>query len=210
MLVLALLIGPRQQPPVPVAPPSIAVEMISQERFQELFQSKPPEVVPLATPPEVPAVAPEKAAAPQRGEAVGGNSLPASTSPIKANTFYAESLLAEPASAALRRSMRTLDPDELLVQLCDVEAMAQVRHAHSEYDPDMVVAYARTDMAFHDGTLTADGAAFRSRRQWYEMGFHCTANPERTGVAAFDFTVGDAIPEELWDGYYLTAEESDE
>ena len=124
--------------------------------------------------------------------------------------MYAGDLLAEPASATLRRAMGTLEINERLVQLCDIEAMAQVREARPEFDPDMVVAYAMQQTEVRDGALVADGAAFRSRREWYGLTFRCEGLPDLSGVTTFSFSVGELIPHDLWEGYYLTAEESDE
>ena len=129
---------------------------------------------------------------------------------IRATKLFAADLLAEPASAALRRGMKTLEVSERLVQLCDIEAMAQVRAARPEFDPDIVVAYAMAPTSIDGGELAASGAAFRSRREWYGLKFRCTALADLSAVTAFSFSVGELIPHELWEGYYLTAEESDE
>ncbi len=82
--------------------------------------------------------------------------------------------MAEPESARLRQAMRTLADPERVVQLCDIEAMEQVRRARPDYDPDMVVPYAMAETNMRDGALVATGGAFRSRREWYELSFRCT------------------------------------
>ncbi len=106
--------------------------------------------------------------------------------------------------------MRTLESNERLVQLCNIEAMSQVRASRPEFDPDIVVAYAMAPTDSRDGVLVAEGAAFRSRREWYGLTFRCAGLPDYSGVTEFSFSIGEFIPHELWDGYYLTAEESDE
>jgi len=96
------------------------------------------------------------------------------------------------------------------VQLCSIEAIEQIRRARPEFDPDTVVAYAMADMATRDGALIADGGAFRSRREWYEVKFSCVAAADYSAVERFEFSVGSFIPHELWEEHYLTAAESDE
>lgn len=201
-LLALLLIGPNIQRLRPVMPRSIAVEIVSAAQFAALLK---PAEVPEASPPPAATTTPD--ATPNAPTAPAAKP---STRTISATDFYAGSLLAEPASEALRDGMKTLDGSERLVQLCSIEAIEQIRHARPEYDPDTVVAYAMADMAMRDGALIADGAAFRSRREWYEVHFSCAAAADFSTVERFEFSVGDFIPHEQWDAHYLTAAESDE
>lgn len=196
-LVALLLIGPNKQRPKPVLPRSIAVDIVSAAQFAALL--KPAET------PEAGAATPD--AAPNASTAATAKP---STGTIRATDFYAGSLLAEPASTNLRAAMTTLDGSERLVQLCSIEALEQIRRARPEFDPDTVVAYAMADTVVRDGALIADGAAFRSRREWYELQFSCAAAADFSAVEQFAFSVGEFIPHELWDAHYLTAAESDE
>lgn len=211
---LALLLVGRFTPPLE-APlvGSISVDLISMPPFGAMIRpARPPQPLSEATPsvptpaPMPPATAPRTppstAPAPARTAPANG--------PFRATTFYAARLLAEPESAELRRGMRTLSSSERAVQLCDIEAMQQIRRVRPDYDPDMVVAYAMADMAMQDGTLLAQGGAFRSRREWYEISFRCTPTHDLGHVQAFEFTLGAAIPHEQWEAHYLTAEESEE
>lgn len=201
-LVALLLLGPDKDALKPVLPRSIAVELLSAAQFAAL--TAPAEMPPPAAAPTEPAVTSPGANAttPAPKAAPGGT--------IRATEFFAGSLLAEPESAKLRQAMTTLDGSERLVQLCSIEAIEQIRHARPEYDPDTVVAYAMADMAVRDGALIADGAAFRSRREWYEVHFSCVAAADFSAVEQFEFSVGDLIPHDQWDAHYLTAAESDE
>ena len=188
----------------PAVPRSIAVEVLSEAEFAAIAAR--PASAPLATPsPPEPARTPPTADPPPERPA-----RPSAGNTVEATQMFAAGLLAEPASANLRRAMGTLERTERQVQLCDIEAMAQVRAAWPEYDPDTVVAYAMALTDIRDGALVADGAAFRSRREWYELKFRCEALADLTGVTAFSFSVGELIPHELWEGYYLNAAESDE
>ena len=202
-LVAVLLIGPNGQRPEPVMPRSIAVEMVSTVQFAALLA---PPLAPVTSPATPEAAEPNVAASP----APAVPAAKSNTGTIRATDFYAGRLLAEPASAALRAGMKTLDGSERLVQLCSIEAIEQVRRGRPEFDPDTVVAYAMADMAVRDGALIAEGAAFRSRREWYGMHFSCTADADYSAVEQFTFSVGDFIPHEQWEAHYLTAEESDE
>lgn len=202
-----LLMGPNKARLEPHIPRSIAVEMISASQFAALQAPAEPPSVPVApktAPPSGAATAAESEAAAPKPKAATNGAM------TQATTLYSGALLAEPASAKLRAAMPTLDGRERAVQLCDIEAMEQIRRSRPEFDPDMVVAYAMADMLVRDGALVADGAAFRSRREWYEVRFSCTVAADFSGVATFSFTVGSFIPHELWDAHYLTAEESDE
>jgi hypothetical protein len=189
---------------VPITAPelqSIDIDLISMAQLAALLPG--PSASPLANP--TPAIT-----APQ-ADGVAPPATPTTTDgPFRATAFYAGSLLAEPESARLRAAMRTLAAPEQLVQLCDIEAMEQVRRARPDYDPDTVVPYAMAELETRGGTLIATGGAFRSRREWYELSFRCTPAADLTRVAAFEFTLGAAVRHELWDEHYLTAEEVEE
>jgi len=169
----------------------------------DLIAMPPPERVAVPAPAEpVPAQPVEPAASGGAGEPSDG--------PFRATRFYAGSLLAEPASARLRQQLGTVTTGERIVQLCDIEAMQQVHEVRPDYDPDMVVPYARGETRMEDGVLVATGGAFRSNREWYELSFRCRPGSDLSQIEAFEFTLGEMIPHERWDGYFLTAEESSE
>lgn len=196
-----LLLGPDKDAPRPLPPPAIAVELMTAAQFAAL-------TAPTQPAPAAPA-APAAEASPDAGITRSAAKATAGAS-IRATQFYAGSLLAEPESANLRAAMETLDGSERLVQLCSIEAIEQIRRARPEFDPDTVVAYAMADMATRDGALVADGGAFRSRREWYEVKFICLAAADYSSVERFEFSVGNFIPHDQWEEHYLTAAESDE
>ena len=196
-----VLLGPDKGATKPVPPPSIAVELMTAAQFAAL-------TAPQQTPPAAAPTAPAAAAA--SGSNPAPAAKPAPGAPIRATQFYSGSLLAEPESANLRAAMTTLAGSERLVQLCSIEAIEQIRRARPEFDPDTVVAYAMANMATRDGALVADGGAFRSRREWYEVKFTCLAAADYSAVERFEFSVGGFIPHDQWEEHYLTAAESDE
>ncbi|KQW86042.1 hypothetical protein ASC89_02980 [Devosia sp. Root413D1] len=196
-----LLLGPNKDKPEPLPPPAIAVELMTAAQFAAL--TAPPQTPPAAAP-----AAPTTASPGSSTTTPAAKAAPGGT--IRATEFFAGSLLAEPESAKLRAAMTTLDGSERLVQLCSIEAIEQIRRARPEFDPDTAVAYAMADLATRDGALIADGGAFRSRREWYEVKFSCVATADYSAVERFEFSVGGFIPHDQWEEHYLTAAESDE
>jgi hypothetical protein len=65
------------------------------------------------------------------------------------------------------------------------------------------------DVAVDGARVIADGAAFRSGHAWHELKFRCELTTDLTKVAAFEFSVGDAIPREDWESLGLPAVHSD-
>lgn len=185
-------------------PSSIAVEIVSPEEYRAL--TTPPS----ATPVPQPLAAPEgetssalpadpAAAAPPAGQPAG---------PITATRFFASDILAHDRRIA--RALTTLGGDERVVQLCNIEALEQIRVAAPQYAPDTMVAYAMADMDVRGPTLTADGGAFRSRRNWFAIAFTCTVALDFSHVEAFQFTLGAAIPRAEWEEHFLTEAEAEE
>nr|WP_211110237.1 DUF930 domain-containing protein [Acuticoccus mangrovi] len=118
--------------------------------------------------------------------------------------MLADATLNEPANRKAREALRTLGTDDRMEQLCDVEAMEQIAvWRPNEYRPELLVAYAFADTVFSGRTVTAEGAAFRSKDNWYHLDFTCEVAEDMERVVAFEFQVGDVIPRHLWEQYYL-------
>ncbi|GAB4348597.1 MAG: hypothetical protein Kow0026_03310 [Oricola sp.] len=111
--------------------------------------------------------------------------------------------LADPRSADALAALPQLAADERAVQLCSIEALAQIAALDAEFAPDLLAAYATGAIRLAGPSVEADGAAFRSRGQWYALAFKCALNAELDAVAAFEFTIGKAIPHEQWAGHNL-------
>lgn len=176
-------------PPPP--PPAVEVELVNPADLEPVA---PPEA-PVLTAPQTEAEPAEAAPVPKSG-------------PIEATQFFAGKVLAEDRKIAA--ALPTLGNDERVVQLCSIEALEQIRAAKPEFAPDTLVAYAFGDMNVAAGVLTAPGAAFRSRRRWWNVSLTCAVAPNFTAVTAFEFTLGDEVPEEEWDAHFLTAEDEEE
>jgi hypothetical protein len=176
-------------PPPP--PPAVEVELI-----------RPAELEP-ATPPAAPVLA-----APQAEAETAEAPAPPENGPVKATQFFASRILAEDKRIAA--ALPTLGNDERLTQLCNIEALEQIRTARTDFAPDTLVPYAFADTNILNGLLTAPGAAFRSRRRWWAVSLKCAVAPDYSAVTDFEFTLGDEIPREQWEAHYLTEEEAEE
>ncbi len=129
---------------------------------------------------------------------------------IRAAKLYSKDVLAAPRSRQARKALAQLDPQERVVQLCNLEAMEQVQRWKADFEPDFVVAYALGRVKISGGTLTASGAAFRSKRQWWRIAYSCTVTADRDAVVDFAFSVGDAIPSTRWQDLGLSVADADD
>lgn len=116
---------------------------------------------------------------------------------------YAQAALADPRSREVRLALPLLAVDERLVQLCNLEAMEQVRLSGIGLEPEAVVAYAMADLETGSYTLHARGAAFRVGRHWYNIAYKCTARADYRAVTDFAYKVGDEIPRSEWASHDL-------
>ena len=90
-----------------------------------------------------------------------------------------------------------------MIQLCDLEAVEQVRAWRADYRPTMVVAYAMADVAVGGAVVEARGAAFRSGADWYRLAFRCRLSPDHRTVTGFAFEVGASVPKDQWEAHSL-------
>jgi Domain of Unknown Function (DUF930) len=205
LALFVILASPLRELVVP-PPEPVAVEIVTPAEFQAL-----------QTPTEAPPVLAGPAQAEESAPALPGEDrLPKSAPPVPtsptftATQFYASKILNEPGMERIRKGLRSLAPGERLVQLCNIEGLEQIRRAAIQYDPDTLVSYAMADPVTAGLTLTASGGAFRSRRKWYGLAFKCTVGADLESVSAFEFKLGDAIPQDQWEDHNLNAEDADE
>lgn len=57
----------------------------------------------------------------------------------------------------------------------------------------------------HRHTIAANGAAFRSRKNWYNLKFKCQLAQDGESVIDFEFLVGDPVARDKWDELGLPA-----
>jgi hypothetical protein len=125
---------------------------------------------------------------------------------IVATKLYSDRLLADRHNRSAREAMKTLAADERIIQLCDVEAMEQVRRAKAALTPDYVIAYALADLKLSAHQMEAEGGAFLSHRNWYSLKFRCGVSADDSRVVSFAFLVGQPIPKSQWASHNLTAD----
>ncbi|WID95907.1 DUF930 domain-containing protein [Bosea vestrisii] len=192
---------------LPESEASVEVELVGPEA---LTPPAPPVPAPTPTPPpaaegvplpQSPPIAPlpDKPAVPPVPPPVEPPAM------ITARTLHSEGVLANPRSRGAREALKTLDAAERVEQLCNLEAMSQIHAWKVEFEPDRVVAFAMAGTKQSKTMLEAEGAAFRSRKQWYGLRFRCemAANGK---VAGFQFRVGEAIPRSEWAAHDLPPE----
>ncbi len=211
VLMAVLVLTPLRSLVVP-PPQPVTVEIMTPQQFAAL------EVPPTPAPPQLATPAPAEPATDVAPPAPGDRLTPSPPlqpdlpQPVThtATKFYSAAILKEPGMAHIRKAFDSLATSEQLVQLCNIEGIEQIKRAEPKYAADTLVSYAMADPVAAGLTLTATGGAFRSRRKWYGVSFKCTATADLRGVAGFEFTVGDPIPEDEWEEHNLNAEDEDE
>ncbi|TGR33649.1 DUF930 domain-containing protein [Mesorhizobium sp. M8A.F.Ca.ET.202.01.1.1] len=113
--------------------------------------------------------------------------------------------LADPRSKQARADLETLASDERMVQLCNLEAMDQIRQWRADFQPERVVPYATAEEKITGTTIAADGAAFRSGKNWYGLKFKCQLAQDGESVIGFEFLVGDPVARDRWNELGLPA-----
>ncbi len=168
----------------PQAETSVDVELLTPSEFASMIQPRPVEAPPSGQPEQPP-----------------GLGAPPPTDPggmVRASRMMAAEALAHPLSRQAREMLPLLAADERAEQLCGLEAMSQIQAWKSDFEPDRVTAYAKGATKLVGRALIADGAAFRSKRRWYDLSFRCELNPDQAAVVAFAFRVGDPVPKSQW------------
>ena len=124
-----------------------------------------------------------------------------------ASQFFSEKVLADPRSKRAREALRQLSGGERNLQLCDLEALEQVRRVRPAMAPDTLAPYAMAAEKVSGNSVEVKGGAFRSKRKWYNIQFKCELDAGSGKVASFAFLVGDAIPEGQWQDHNLVADD---
>jgi len=145
-------------------------------------------------------------AAPAQPEAIDQPSTPpvqtarpSSSARVTATEYFASAVLDDPRNRKTRQKLAALGSDERLVQLCDIEAMEQLRRWKAGFVADHVVAYATADPSLTATSIEAPGAAVHADGKWYRLSFACTATADLGRVASFAFTLGRPIPRQQWE-----------
>lgn len=196
-LVAMLAVMPAPKRPKREEP--VSVDVLTPQQFDALSEAKgaPHAAEPLAA-----------AAPPAASPALTPSPPPAATAPpamIHPTEMLSAKTLADPRSRQARADLKTFASDERMVQLCNLEAMDQIRKWRADFLPERVVPYATAEEKISGTTINADGAAFRSKRNWYGLKFKCELAPDGESVIGFAFLVGDPVTREKWDELGLPA-----
>lgn len=205
LLGLALLLVVAPPPPFLSREDSVTVDVVTQQQFKAA--SDEPETKMPALPSPALSSTPETKT-PEFARLPTDRPAKATTGMIRATHLMAATL-ADPRSAKAAKAMKTLAASERIVQLCNIEAMEQVHVWNAAFKPDFLVAYATAETRQSGNRVEADGAAFRSKRHWYNLAFTCEARPDLAGVTQFAFQVGDEIPKDEWRDRNLVADDGE-
>jgi hypothetical protein len=128
---------------------------------------------------------------------------------MQATELFSAKTLGSPRSRNARQLLGTLSGEERNLQLCNLEALEQVNRSRPGSVPDLVAPYAMKPEKVRGNSIEVDGGAFRSKRNWFNIRFHCEVDPAGKTVTAFAFAIGDAIPKDLWQEHNLVAEDGE-
>lgn len=198
-LLLAAIVWLSVPKPLPVPPSgAIIVDLIpetdvpSKRADQDvLLASESPQESAASAPVEQPEPQ-ESSAAPRQADGM-----------ISATQFYAAAILDDPANSEVRENFPLLAGQEQIIQICNIEALEQLREAKPGEAPDALVGYAFDSVEVNGLDLVANGGAFRSNGQWYRIRYHCAVAADIRSVAAFDYALGELVPESEWEAHFL-------
>ncbi|KRA47888.1 DUF930 domain-containing protein [Devosia sp. Root635] len=163
----------------------------------ELIRPSPPPVIAGAEPAPEP-VAPVEAPPPVP-TASADDGMTAATD------FYAGGILADPANVEVRKNFPLLASSEQVIQLCNMEALEQLRLADPAVPADALVGYAFDAITVAGTMLDAPDGAVRSGGRWFHFRYHCAVTADMAGVSAFEYALGDPVPPEQWEEHFLNA-----
>jgi len=186
----ALLLVP--QPLVAPAQRVVSVDIISPEQYAALFAPPSTATVPLPEP-AAEAVVPVP---PGRDDGL-----------VEAQNLYAADILGDPANAEVRANFPLLASSEQVVQLCNMEALEQLRTSGAAPGADALVGYAFGDVTVDKDALRVEGGAYRSQGRWFHIRYDCTVLADMSGVRNFAYAVGDLVPPSEWEAHFLNSDD---
>jgi hypothetical protein len=121
----------------------------------------------------------------------------------RSEKMLSEAEISNPKHERLRAQLGQLESNTRTVQICSLEAILQITRSGLEFHPMAVVAYAMADVVAKGDTVVANGAAFQSEGEWYNLSFRCRISPRSRSVQGLEFVIGAAIPREDWKAHSL-------
>ena len=113
----------------------------------------------------------------------------------EAKEHFSKRMLSDPR---VKAALGQLPPERRIVQICSIEALEQVRHAHPDAFPDLLVPFSTGGGLIEDHVLTASGGAYRGRQGWFGIDYRCEVDAQTTRIVSFRYGVGAAIPRSEW------------
>jgi len=100
-------------------------------------------------------------------------------------------------------SLKRLDLETRLDQICDYEAMLRIGRDPRGFNPDRAKAEVLAKPRRTKNAVNTSGGAFRSNGKWYSLSYACEATPDHMKVTAFSYQIGHLIPASDWPKYGL-------
>ena len=100
-------------------------------------------------------------------------------------------------------SLKRLDPETRLDQVCDYEAMLRRGRDLHGFHPDRAKAEVISKPIRTRNTVKAAGGAVRSAGHWYVLSYACETTSDQMRVTSFSYQVGKLIPPSDWSTYGL-------
>jgi Domain of Unknown Function (DUF930) len=100
-------------------------------------------------------------------------------------------------------SLKRLDSETRMDQVCDYEAMLRLGHDLPGFHPDRAKAEVISKPIRTKNSVKASGGAFRSTGHWYVLSYACETTSDQMKVTSFSYQVGDLIPPSEWSKYGL-------
>lgn len=120
--------------------------------------------------------------------------VPTARDLVPATRLYAGDILASPLGRATAAELAGAEAEERIVQLCNFEAVEQIRRAKPRLRAEHVVAQARSLARITGLRVEAPGAAVQGRGRWHALAYVCEVRPDLAGVAAFAHALKGEIP----------------
>ncbi|BAB47934.1 mlr0330 [Mesorhizobium japonicum MAFF 303099] len=196
LLAAMLALMPLPKRPKRLDEERVSVDILTPQQFEA--STRPPAPAPLPAPEA-------QASAPTPTPSAPRPTPPTAPTMIRPTEMLSAKTLADPRSRQARADLATFASDERMVQLCNLEAMDQIRRWRADFRPERVVPYATAEEKVRGTTIAADGAAFRSRKNWYSLKFKCRLARDGESVIGFEFLVGDPVARDKWDELGLPA-----
>lgn len=103
----------------------------------------------------------------------------------------------------LKQQLMGLDPQTRLEQACDLEVMLRISREYKSYQADKVIAYTFGPTTTKGNSVSAPGAVFRSRENWYHLSYQCETGPRHLDVKTLKYKIGAKIPRSDWEKHDL-------